>query len=282
MSNKVYSLSDQEFKDIVKSSHNIKEILSKLKLTTIGNSWAYSLVQRRMRELGLSNTDLIGESIQVNYVPSNKKSNKDIFTENSSYPRSALRRKIIKESLLEYKCSNPECGISEWKGHPISLELDHINGINNDNRLSNLRFLCPNCHSQTVTYGSKNLNNISRVSTDEDITEDTKQLIIDKYKELNSINKVRKDTKIKKSIIIKVISSTIGLRGSNQKYVIRYNLQGEEIARYKSINEACQALIDNKELRTKLVKTARNTFLRNYNRVWLNSSWKVVSMDYGK
>ena len=49
-----------------------------------------------------------------------------------------------------YRCE--WCGISEWRGQPLVLHLDHINGINNDNRLENLRFLGPNCHSQTDTY----------------------------------------------------------------------------------------------------------------------------------
>ena len=159
MNNKIYEPSNNEFKQLVQESHNIKEVLFKLNLTTIGNSWAYSLVRKRMSELGLSGSDFIGKFSQSTSMIAKTKSNEEIFIENSLYPRSALRKKIIKENLIEYKCANPNCGISEWNGHPISLELDHINGINNDNRLSNLRFLCPNCHSQTITYGSKNLNN---------------------------------------------------------------------------------------------------------------------------
>jgi 5-methylcytosine-specific restriction endonuclease McrA len=48
-------------------------------------------------------------------------------------------------------------GLSEWMGKPIPLELDHINGVNSDNRLENLRILCPNCHAQTTTYRGKKL-----------------------------------------------------------------------------------------------------------------------------
>jgi len=56
--------------------------------------------------------------------------------------------------MLDYKCNY--CGNDgEYNGKPLSLHLDHINGINDDNRLDNLRFLCPNCHSQTETYGGK-------------------------------------------------------------------------------------------------------------------------------
>ena len=68
--------------------------------------------------------------------------------------RACVRRVIIKDSLLPYECS--ECGISEWNGRKLALHLDHINGKNGDHRLENLRFLCPNCHSQTETYTGKN------------------------------------------------------------------------------------------------------------------------------
>lgn len=61
---------------------------------------------------------------------------------------------LIKANLIEYKCSC--CGITEWNGKPLTLQLHHINGNNRDNRLENLTFLCPNCHSQTDNFSSKN------------------------------------------------------------------------------------------------------------------------------
>lgn len=48
------------------------------------------------------------------------------------------------------------CGISDWQSEPLSLQLHHENGDGTDNRLANLSFLCPNCHSQTDTYGGRN------------------------------------------------------------------------------------------------------------------------------
>jgi len=68
--------------------------------------------------------------------------------------RASVRRVIIKDGLLPYECS--ECDISEWNDKKLALHLDHINGKNGDHRLENLRFLCPNCHSQTDTYTGKN------------------------------------------------------------------------------------------------------------------------------
>ena len=66
--------------------------------------------------------------------------------------RGAVRRKVLEEQ--DHKCN--KCGISEWLGKPITFELEHKNGIRTDNERSNLECLCPNCHSQTPTYKSKN------------------------------------------------------------------------------------------------------------------------------
>ena len=66
--------------------------------------------------------------------------------------RSVLRRHIAEER--GYACSC--CGISEWNSKPITLQVDHMDGNPGNNQPSNLRLICPNCHSQTATFGSKN------------------------------------------------------------------------------------------------------------------------------
>lgn len=68
--------------------------------------------------------------------------------------RRNVKVRLLEGGLLQNSCST--CGISEWCGRPLICHLDHINGVNNDNRLENLRMLCPNCHSQTETYGGLN------------------------------------------------------------------------------------------------------------------------------
>ena len=89
------------------------------------------------------------------------------FQENT-YPGNKWLRKAVKTYLkFEYKCSI--CFISEWNGKPIVLEIDHINGINSDNRVENLRYVCPNCHSQTSTYKGKNINNGFLKVTDDEL-----------------------------------------------------------------------------------------------------------------
>ena len=79
---------------------------------------------------------------------------KDLFVKNCKYTRRVVKLTIIRDNLIPYIC---ECGIIySWNNKSITLQLDHINGINNDNRLENLRFLCPNCHSQTETFCGSN------------------------------------------------------------------------------------------------------------------------------
>jgi len=75
-----------------------------------------------------------------------------------AYSTSALKKRILKACLLPARCA--ECSTGEsWQGKHLALQLDHINGDSNDHRLENLRILCPNCHSQTPTYGGKALQN---------------------------------------------------------------------------------------------------------------------------
>jgi len=68
--------------------------------------------------------------------------------------RNNVKLRLLHAGLIENRCD--ECGISEWRGKPLSIHIDHVNGIRNDHRLENLRMLCPNCHSQTETYGGRN------------------------------------------------------------------------------------------------------------------------------
>lgn len=80
----------------------------------------------------------------------------EILVKNSVYTsNSSLKSRLLKSNLLEYKCS--KCAIYEWLGDKLSLQLEHINGDNTDNRIENLTLLCPNCHSQTSTFAGKNI-----------------------------------------------------------------------------------------------------------------------------
>lgn len=81
---------------------------------------------------------------------------KDILVKNSTYTNmERLKTRLVRNNLKEYKCVLCE-NEGSWCGKELKLQIDHINGIRSDNRLQNLRFLCPNCHSQTKTFSGKN------------------------------------------------------------------------------------------------------------------------------
>ncbi len=72
---------------------------------------------------------------------------------NSPY-RTTIKKRLLDAGILKNVCD--ECGISEWRGKRLSIQIDHVNGVKDDHRLENLRMLCPNCHSQTDTFAAKN------------------------------------------------------------------------------------------------------------------------------
>lgn len=68
----------------------------------------------------------------------------------------SVKKKLFKEGILEDKCSC--CGMLPiWNNKPLKMQVDHSNGNPKDNRIENLRVLCPNCHTQTTTWGGKNI-----------------------------------------------------------------------------------------------------------------------------
>jgi hypothetical protein len=71
-----------------------------------------------------------------------------------SKSRFSIKRRLLKAGILKNACD--ECGLSDWRGRPLSIQIDHRNGISDDYRLENLRMLCPNCHSQTENFAGRN------------------------------------------------------------------------------------------------------------------------------
>ena len=112
-------------------------------------------IRKMIQKFGINTDHFLGSRHNLG-VPSNKKKLPyQIFIVGQRQKSFHLRRALL-ESGIKYKCLM--CNISEWKGSKLNLEIDHINGDSSDNRIENLRFLCPNCHSQTHTFGYRGKN----------------------------------------------------------------------------------------------------------------------------
>lgn len=149
----IWSLEKEKLQEILDKSNTIAEVLAKLELSL--HSKNYKALNERIKEEDLS-LHKLNQNRKLNSFGGVREADlKDVLTEESTYSRGSIKRRLVEENLKEYKCSLCN-NLGEWNGQKLILQLDHINGINNDNRLENLRFLCPNCHSQTETYCGKN------------------------------------------------------------------------------------------------------------------------------
>lgn len=143
--------------EAIKTSTMKKDVFNKLGLSYCSGS--YRTLDKYIKLLNIdishfedTKKDLYYARAKIRRVPK-----EEIFFKNSKLDRAYLRTVVKRDCLIIYKCA--ECGITTWLNKELSLELDHINGCHNDNELDNLRWLCPNCHSQTKTYcGNKRLD----------------------------------------------------------------------------------------------------------------------------
>jgi len=144
---------DEQFIEAVETSTSIRQVLNKLGLKEAGGN--YQVAQIRMKKLGVNLcSGPNGQGWSKGKTLGPKRPIEYYLTENSHHQSFRLKGRLIAAGLKQHKCEC--CGITEWMGQPTPIELDHINGVHTDNRLENLRLLCPNCHAQTDTYRGKN------------------------------------------------------------------------------------------------------------------------------
>lgn len=142
--------SREKFAEAWLSSSSIAQVAKKLGCNATGGG--YVTLKMAARELGLGD-HMTGQGWNVGWESNPARERtiplSDILVNNSTYTMIwRLKQRLLRKGVLKYKCSL--CGLTEWNGKPITLQLDHINGVRLDHRVENLRLLCPNCHSATL------------------------------------------------------------------------------------------------------------------------------------
>lgn len=141
---KIEQYTKEEFANIIANSNSYKDALRNMGYASqSGNS--YKTVEKRVLKEGLDISHFNKSRSPI------KRTKENVFCENSTATQKVLREWYVKGKYTEYKCAI--CGLpAEWCGKPLVLTLDHINGNSRDDRLENLRWVCPNCDRQLPTY----------------------------------------------------------------------------------------------------------------------------------
>ena len=140
---------DEEIEQIVNQSNSYREVAQKIGYTHTCSGDVLKKIKNKIESLGISVSHFGRRKLTTRTV-------ENVFIENSTASQRTLRDFFLRGNYQEYKCSI--CGQEPfWNGKPLTLILDHINGINNDDRLENLHWVCPNCNQQLETTGFKKI-----------------------------------------------------------------------------------------------------------------------------
>lgn len=147
MSKKIEEWTKEELQEIINSSQTMDEVARKIGYTSYSTS-AWKIINQTLNKYNIQ---------KIKYEKTNNlvgKSDEEVFCEKSTVSQQCLKGHFKKIHPMDFCaiCRLP----TEWNGKPLTLRLDHINGIHNDNRLENLRWVCPNCDSQLDTYCGRN------------------------------------------------------------------------------------------------------------------------------
>jgi 5-methylcytosine-specific restriction endonuclease McrA len=157
-----HTWSDEDLRRIVPACRSYAEVMRRLGVRPSGS--AHAAVRDRIAGLGLDTSHMSGQGWARGRTNPSRRARRPLseilVAGRPASDTSRLRERLIQEQVKEHRCEG--CGGAQWRDGPIPLELDHINGDRRDNRLENLRVLCPNCHAQTPTYRGRNRGRYDR------------------------------------------------------------------------------------------------------------------------
>ena len=149
---KLHKYTEKQLRDAIHSNTSMRQVLQQLNVAAYGGN--YDVLRKSIKHFQLDTSHFTGQAWNKGKTLDPKHPIEKYLNNEIPIQSYKLKNRLLKEKVFDYACSN--CKLSEWRDVPIPLELDHINGDNKNNKLTNLRLLCPNCHALTPTYRSKN------------------------------------------------------------------------------------------------------------------------------
>jgi hypothetical protein len=237
----IWSISDEQFIERVKTCRSMAELLRTFSLQNKGNN--FKTAKRRIEELSIDSSHFLSamESSIVTRTMSKEKF-MNILESGKRITNTNVKKFILKFDLIKNECKS--CGLSsEWNGKKLVLQLEHMDGNSINNKLNNLCFLCPNCHSQTDTFAGKKLKKYYKCSScGQNICKNDKCCYQCSGKKRRLAMRPDKEQLIEiiKKEPMETIAHSLGLKTGNtiKKWCVEYNINFKEISPYSRMNRS--------------------------------------------
>ena len=217
---------EERLRELVKYANSKADILRGLELTIHRGN--YKTLEKYIKLWGINISHINGNSYAGKMTSKKTRiPTKEILVEDSTYGQSDLKKRIIKEKIIEHKCQ--KCGLEhKWENEKLVLQLDHINENHTDNRKENLRFLCPNCHSQTPTFSRSKVKVKVKIKKNKciDCNVEIKRKTSKRCKKCSAKINGKKCRKVKNRPSIEILKKDIeeyGYKGTGRKYGVSDN-----------------------------------------------------------
>jgi len=235
---KTYKYSEENLKLIVQSSKSTMEVMRKIGLNAKGGN--HKTIKKYIQQYNIDTSHFETQSARAKRTFENHISKiplENILIENSNYSRTELKKRLYDTGLKIKQCE--KCGQGEvWNGEKMSLILDHVNGVNNDNRIENLRILCPNCAATLDTHcrGVKRKKITNCVECNKAITNTSNRCLKCSNKQNGLTTKNRKVKVRPNFIVLKKEVNSIGYSATGRKYGVSDNAIRKWIKTYEKHN----------------------------------------------